>query len=58
MCSIWILTAEEKELEEVLTAVQKAYGESEQWVSVGKENDKGIPFYKGKGFAKQGEQKS
>ena len=29
---------------------QEEYNATEQWVSVEKENDKGIPFYKAKGF--------
>lgn len=36
-----------------LTEVQKSLGASEQWVSVTKGNQKGIPFYEAKGFVKQ-----
>lgn len=35
---------------EALTEQQKQEGAKEQWVSVAKENKKGIPFYEAKGF--------
>lgn len=34
----------------VLTEVQKRKGSKEQWVSVAKGNEKGIPFYEARGF--------
>ncbi|WP_245688089.1 GNAT family N-acetyltransferase [Salimicrobium halophilum] len=43
-------------LMEELTGVQKGKGSSEQWVSVQKGNDKGIPFYEARGFECVGEQ--
>lgn len=40
-----------------ITNQQKEYGAIEQWVSVQKGNQKGIPFYEAKGFQFQYEQK-
>jgi ribosomal protein S18 acetylase RimI-like enzyme len=33
-----------------LTSVQKEKGATKQWVSVAKDNEKGIPFYEARGF--------
>ncbi|WP_054707296.1 N-acetyltransferase [Bacillus sp. JCM 19041] len=33
-----------------ITKQQKVLGATEQWVSVQKDNEKGIPFYEAKGF--------
>ncbi|MDC3415205.1 GNAT family N-acetyltransferase [Aquibacillus sp. 3ASR75-11] len=41
-----------------ITEQQKRLGAIEQWVSVQKDNDKGIPFYEAKGFQFQEEIKS
>ena len=41
-----------------LIQVQIQNGASEQWVSVAKGNQKGIPFYEARGFVFQNEQKS
>lgn len=38
---------------DAITAQQKRWGAKEQWVSVQKGNDKGIPFYEAKGFSLQ-----
>jgi ribosomal protein S18 acetylase RimI-like enzyme len=38
-----------------ITEQQKKHGATEQWVSVGKENQKGIPFYLARGFIEKGE---
>ncbi|MBU5466185.1 GNAT family N-acetyltransferase [Virgibacillus sp. MSJ-26] len=38
-----------------LTDVQKEKGSTEQWVSVQKGNNKGIPFYEARGFVKDTE---
>lgn len=40
-----------------ITNQQKEFGAKEQWVSVQKGNQKGIPFYEAKGFQFQYEQK-
>lgn len=40
------------------TEIQKEKGIIEQWVSVAKGNEKGIPFYEAKGFVKQSERPS
>uniref|UniRef100_UPI003EB8E09C hypothetical protein n=1 Tax=Bacillus cytotoxicus TaxID=580165 RepID=UPI003EB8E09C len=40
------------------TGIQKEKGIVEQWVSVAKGNEKGIPFYEAKGFVKQFERPS
>ena len=40
-----------------ITNQQKEFGAIEQWVSVQKGNQKGIPFYEAKGFQFQYEQK-
>ncbi|PEA55602.1 GNAT family N-acetyltransferase [Bacillus pseudomycoides] len=40
------------------TEIQKEKGIVEQWVSVAKGNEKGIPFYEAKGFVKQSERPS
>lgn len=40
---------------EVITAQQKEFGAKEQWVSVTKNNQKGIPFYEARGFTFQSE---
>ncbi|GGP11024.1 GNAT family N-acetyltransferase [Oceanobacillus neutriphilus] len=40
-----------------ITNQQKEFGATEQWVSVQKGNQKGIPFYEAKGFQFQYEQK-
>ncbi|HDX9580778.1 TPA: GNAT family N-acetyltransferase [Bacillus pseudomycoides] len=40
------------------TRIQKEKGIVEQWVSVAKGNEKGIPFYEAKGFVKQFERPS
>ncbi len=40
---------------EAMTAQQIAGGAREQWVSVGKGNRKGIPFYEARGFILMGE---
>lgn len=36
---------------EAITKQQKQFGAKEQWVSVTKGNEKGIPFYEAKGFS-------
>jgi GNAT superfamily N-acetyltransferase len=41
---------------EAITKQQKEFGAEEQWVSVSKENEKGIPFYEAKGFIYQHDQ--
>ncbi|BAB04185.1 GNAT family N-acetyltransferase [Halalkalibacterium halodurans] len=46
------------ELLEAITAQQKEFGAMEQWVSVAKGNEKGIPFYEAKGFICIDEKKS
>lgn len=38
---------------EAITVQQKEYGANEQWVSVQKGNQKGIPFYEARGFTFQ-----
>ncbi|WP_043931974.1 GNAT family N-acetyltransferase [Bacillus sp. EB01] len=43
---------------QTLTEVQKTKGATEQWVSVGKGNQKGIPFYEARGFQFIKEQES
>ena len=43
---------------DALTEVQQEKGANEQWVSVAKGNQKGIPFYEAKGFVKQSERSS
>lgn len=40
---------------DAITDQQKRLGAIEQWVSVQKNNDKGIPFYEAKGFQFQKE---
>jgi ribosomal protein S18 acetylase RimI-like enzyme len=40
----------------LLTEVQHARGAKMQWVSVAKSNNKGIPFYKARGFCFENEQ--
>ncbi len=37
-----------------MTAQQRAQGAREQWVSVEPENDKGVPFYRARGFVERG----
>lgn len=39
---------------EAITAQQRALGATEQWVSVGLGNTKGIPFYEARGFVRRG----
>jgi ribosomal protein S18 acetylase RimI-like enzyme len=39
---------------EAITDQQRARGALEQWVSVEPENDKGLPFYRARGFVEQG----
>ncbi|UTR06007.1 GNAT family N-acetyltransferase [Alkalihalobacillus sp. LMS6] len=39
-----------------ITEQQRSFGATEQWVSVAKNNDKGIPFYEARGFRFQYEQ--
>ncbi|MFS0788189.1 GNAT family N-acetyltransferase [Shouchella sp. 1P09AA] len=39
-----------------ITKQQQSFGAIEQWVSVAKDNDKGIPFYEARGFRFQYEQ--
>ncbi len=41
---------------EAITAQQKEFGARTQWVSVQKGNEKGIPFYRAKGFLYDSEQ--
>ena len=41
-----------------ITEQQKQQGAREQWVSVGKINQKGIPFYEARGFVCKGERPS
>ena len=41
---------------DAITRQQKAFGATEQWVSVFKGNRKGIPFYEARGFVFQHEQ--
>lgn len=43
---------------DVMTQDQKSRGAKEQWVSVQKNNQKGIPFYEARGFIFQHEQKT
>lgn len=45
------------QLLQAITHQQKEFGAIEQWVSVQKGNQKGIPFYEAKGFQFQHEQK-
>ena len=45
-----------KILEAVTREQQEEYGAVEQWVSVAKGNDKGIPFYEARGFTFEYEQ--
>lgn len=40
-----------------LTEIHKSKGATQQWVSVGKGNDKGIPFYEARQFVLMNEQK-
>ncbi|WP_280771524.1 GNAT family N-acetyltransferase [Salipaludibacillus daqingensis] len=42
----------------VVTEQQKKLGAKQQWVSIQKENHKGIPFYEARGFKYQHEQKT
>lgn len=42
---------------QAIAAQQKGFGATEQWVSVTKNNQKGIPFYEAKGFTFQFEKK-
>lgn len=41
---------------DAITKQQKQYDATEQWVSVQKGNDKGIPFYEARGFQLEHEQ--
>ncbi|MCM2603516.1 GNAT family N-acetyltransferase [Rossellomorea marisflavi] len=43
---------------EALTRIQREKGATEQWVSVARGNQKGIPFYEARGFVFQHEQES
>ncbi|QQK79296.1 GNAT family N-acetyltransferase [Salicibibacter cibi] len=43
---------------DAVTAQQKEFGAREQWVSVEKDNDMGIPFYEARGFSFKFERES
>lgn len=58
---VWVLYLEPSRLRKgigtrllgALTEQQRAFGATEQWVSVEKRNAKGLPFYLAKGFIEQ-----